>query len=99
MSENTPVSVRILDKEYRVACPEHEQEALRKSASYLDEKMREIREAGKIVGADRIAVMAALNIVNELLQQQDRRRTTARDMSARIRSLEDRISVVLSDSH
>jgi cell division protein ZapA len=98
MTDNTPVTVHILDKEYRVACPEHEQEALRNSASYLDAKMREIREAGKIVGADRIAVMAALNIVNELLQQQDRRRASAQNMSARIRSLEDRISVALSDS-
>jgi len=98
MSENTPISVHILDKEYRVACAEEEQEALRKSASYLDEKMREIRDAGKIVGADRIAVMAALNIVNEMLQQQDRREASTHNLNTRIRSLEDRIGVVLSDS-
>lgn len=63
-----PVDITILDKEYRVACPEHEREALERSARFLDAKMREIRHTGKVIGNDRVAVMAAINITHELLQ-------------------------------
>lgn len=66
MSNNT-VIVKILDKDYQVACPEGQREALIKSANYLDQQMRNIRSNGKVIGLERIAVMAALNISNELL--------------------------------
>ena len=62
------VSVRILEKEYQVACPASERTDLLDSAEMLNTKMREIRDSGKVVGLDRIAVMAALNMANELLQ-------------------------------
>ena len=63
MSEQRyPVSVHILDKEYRIACTSDEEDNLHKAAHYLDEQMREIRAGGKVIGADRIAVMAALNM-------------------------------------
>lgn len=66
-TETSTLEVFILDKSYRVSCPESEQESLRASASYLDRKMREIRQSGKIIGLERIAVIAALNITHELL--------------------------------
>ncbi len=66
--QNT-TTVHILDKEYLVACPDNEREALHQSAALLDNKMRAIRSSGKIHGLDRIAVMAALNIAHEYLQQ------------------------------
>lgn len=69
MAENsTTVSVDILDKEYLVACPEDAREALERAARHLDRKMREIRSSGKVYGTERIAVMAALNITHDLLQ-------------------------------
>ena len=61
------LDVTILDRQYRVACPDEEREELMASVAYLDRKMREIKETGKIAGADRVAVMAALNITHELL--------------------------------
>ncbi len=61
------LDVTILDRQYRVACPDDERESLMASVAFLDQKMREIKGAGKIAGADRIAVMAALNIAHELL--------------------------------
>ncbi|MCH8499937.1 MAG: cell division protein ZapA [Marinobacter sp.] len=64
----TTVEVKILDKDYLVACPEHAQEALQRAARHLDKKMREIRNSGKVFGLERIAVMAALNITHELLE-------------------------------
>ncbi|EAW32877.1 hypothetical protein GP2143_16516 [marine gamma proteobacterium HTCC2143] len=66
---NETVIVKLLDKEYQVACPPGQQQALVRSANYLDNQMRNIRSTGKVIGLERIAVMAALNISNELLQQ------------------------------
>jgi cell division protein ZapA len=62
------VSVTILEKEYQVACPKDQQAELLLSARHLDEQMRAIRATGKVIGLERIAVMAALNISHELLQ-------------------------------
>lgn len=67
MSAST-FSVTILEKEYQVACPEDQQAELLLSARHLDEQMRAIRATGKVIGLERIAVMAALNISHELLQ-------------------------------
>ena len=68
MSQANTVSVTILDKEYQVACPEEQEADLATSAKYLDKQMRKIRDTGKVIGVERIAVMAALNISYELLQ-------------------------------
>jgi cell division protein ZapA len=62
------VAVKILDKEYQVACPEDQEADLLVSSKYLDKQMRDIRDTGKVIGLERIAVMAALNISYELLQ-------------------------------
>ena len=62
------VSVRLLDREYQVACPAEERSALLDSAEFLDAKMREVRDSGKVVGLDRIAVISALNLANELIK-------------------------------
>ena len=61
------LEIKILDRDLRVACPEDERAELLDAVSYLDQKMREIRDAGKIVSVERIAIMAALNITHELL--------------------------------
>jgi cell division protein ZapA len=66
-TETSTLEVFILDKSYRINCPEGEQDSLRNSAQYLDRKMREIRSGGKVIGLERIAVIAALNITHELL--------------------------------
>ena len=62
------IKVYILDKEYLVACPEEERDALTASAKYLNDRMTEIRGSGKVVGIDRIAVMAALNLAHEIVE-------------------------------
>src|SRR3954469_7750002 len=61
------VEVNLLGRTYRVACPDEEREGLMQAVAYLDTKMNEIRKAGKVMGAERIAVMAALNLAHELL--------------------------------
>lgn len=73
MSEPTvTLSVNILDRDYQISCPESQQQSLIQSARYLDEKMRDIRSKGSVVGTDRIAVMAALNVSYELLDSTNR---------------------------
>lgn len=71
MSPANTVTVKILDKDYQVACPEEREAELIVSAKYLDKQMRGIRDSGKVIGLERIAVMAALNISYELLQASD----------------------------
>jgi cell division protein ZapA len=97
MSEDriTRVSVRLLEREYQVACPAEERSDLLDSAEYLDGKMREIRDSGKVVGLDRIAVIAALNIANELIKQRKQCTVVEGDLGARLRSLRERMEVAL----
>jgi cell division protein ZapA len=68
VSQPHTVTVKILEKEYQVACPQEQEAELVVSAKYLDKQMRGIRDTGKVIGLERIAVMAALNISHELLQ-------------------------------
>lgn len=69
---NETVYVQILDKDYQVACPREERDALQQSAQLLDERMRTIKRSGSVIGLERIAVMAALNLSHELLQAKNR---------------------------
>jgi len=68
MSKEPPgMDISILGREFRVACTPDEQQGLLKAVSYLDQNMREIRDSGKVIGVERIAIMAALNFAHELL--------------------------------
>lgn len=89
------VAVRILEKEYQVSCPADERAQLVKSAELLNAKMREIRDSGRVVGLDRIAVMAALNLANELirLKSEDEELQTVVDL--RLRNLRERLDSAL----
>jgi len=98
MSEkNTTVSVKILEKEYQVACPDDEVDALTASARYLDRQMADIRDTGKVFGLDRIAVMAALNIANELLSNQGQAAAVSGFMEDKVQSLADKVSSALAE--
>jgi len=66
------LSVHIGGKEFMVACPEEQREQLRRAAAYLDKAMRDIQASGKVIGTERVAVMAALNLANELLDLRER---------------------------
>jgi cell division protein ZapA len=67
MKPGKAVDVTIMGREFCVTCPDEEREELLQAVAYLDKKMREIRDSGKVVGAERVAIMAALNITHELL--------------------------------
>jgi len=89
------VSVRLLDREYQVACPTDERGDLLDSAEYLDAKMREVRDSGKVVGLDRIAVISALNLANELIKLRRHGTALDGDVGARLRTLRERVEAAL----
>ncbi len=93
--DSIPVVVQIMDKEYRIGCKDGEQEGLIVSAQYVDRNMREIRQSGRVIGSDRIAVMAALNIAHELLQYRRVRDRSEEDIGERIRKLQKKIESAL----
>lgn len=95
MSKSDGITIHILDKEYRIACQEDERHDLQRSADYLDKKMREIRDSGKIIGSDRIAIMAALNITHELLTQSTTGTKIDNTIGTRIRSIQEKIDDAL----
>lgn len=93
--QNKRLNVHILDKEFLVACPDEEEISLRTSAQYLDKKMREIRDSGKVVGIERIAVMAALNITHDLLTNSDQNNDISQAVSARVKNIQEKIETAL----
>ncbi len=66
-ADSKGLQISVMGRDFRVACPENEQKGLLEAVEYLNKKMDEIRDNGKVVGLERIAIMAALNIAHELL--------------------------------
>lgn len=94
-----PTIVKILDKEYRIACDPCEVDDLKSSAQYLNDQMRLIRDKGSVIGADRIAVMAALNITHELLHKTTDSETISDIVSKRIKNLREKVEVALNQTN
>lgn len=88
------VTVNIFGKEFMIACPESEREALLAAANYLDKKMREIHGTGKVIGTERCAIMAGLNIANELLDLRGRGGMSP-DAQQKLRFLQSKIDAAL----
>lgn len=97
MSQANTVTVHILDKEYQVACPENQESELASSAKYLDKQMRSIRDTGKVIGLERIAVMAALNISFELLQASTQGNSAQGNGGAALKQLNSKLDDALYD--
>lgn len=93
--DTRPLSVRILEKEYMVACQPEERNELLDSAEFLNGRMREIRDSGKIVGLDRIAVMAALNLAHEVITLRARESGTEQELGHRLRVMRERVETSL----
>jgi cell division protein ZapA len=98
MTDAQPINISILDKDYKVACPPGEQSALLESAKFLDSKMREVRDSGNIMGSERIAVITALNMANDLLQTGNVDKELGQELPPRLKDLESKISRVLEQA-
>jgi cell division protein ZapA len=95
MSDQTLLDITLLGREYRVACPPDERDALLKAASYVDEKMRDIRGKTQSTG-EKLAVMTALNIAHELLQMKLPGGIDLQDFRRRIDSMQSRVDQALA---
>lgn len=95
MSKPLAINITILDKDYKIACPSGEQSALLASAEYLDNKMREVRDTGNIIGSERIAVITALNIAHELLNSTHTQSELGEVLPPRLKHLESKITEAL----
>lgn len=96
--EVSPITVQILGKEYKIACTEDERDVLINSAQQLDEQMREIKDTGKVIGSDRIAVMAALNLAHELNQIQTQKTSVSQELADHLANLRRKIQNVLESA-
>ena len=97
MNDQTTVTVKILDRDYEVSCGEREVEDLVRAARSLSERMLEIRQTGKAVGLDRIAVMAALNYAHEYLEMKDRLGRALADTDDMAGRMAERVAAALAE--
>lgn len=95
MSQSEPVTVRILEREYRVMCTPSERRALMESALFLDGQMREIRDSGRVSSMDKIAVMCALNLSEELLRLRQDLKQREEKIDLRISELATQLDQVI----
>ena len=91
------LEIKLLDRELRVACPEEERGELLDAVAFLDKRMREIRDAGKIASIERIALMAALNITHELLGMKVGKGVDVADFKRRMDSMQTAIDSALAE--
>ena len=91
-----PVTLRILDRDYVVACPEHEKETLVAAAKYLNQKVQEVREGGKVVGTERMVVVSALNIIHEYFQYKQQQEAQNQQVNQQVNGLHEKIELALN---
>ena len=94
-AQSEPITVSLLDRDFQFACPPEQSEDLREAAKHLDERLRDVKASGRLVAMDRIAIMAALNLADELLRLQKRVSEREVTVDQRIRSLADELDHAL----
>ena len=95
-SETVSVSLEILDKKYLISCPEDERNGLLESARILSSRMKQARDSGRALGAERIAVITALNIIHEALQHKEGQEQNLGAVGAEIKQLERKVEAAVS---
>lgn len=89
------VTISILGRDYQIACPPEEEDALRRSARYLDAQMEQVRTRGASLGYDKIAVLAALNITHEFLKKSNEANNSETSSLREIKQIEKKIDSAL----
>jgi cell division protein ZapA len=90
-----PVSIRILEKEYLIACQPEERQDLQQAATLLNARLKEMREGSKTITSDRLMMMAALNMANDLAKLQAREQRAATEFGSRVRQMRERVERAL----
>lgn len=97
MTETVQVKLQILGKDYLLGCPESERVTLVESAAYLNRKLQEVKQGGKVVSNERMVVVSALNIIHEYFQYKNEVEKDQLNLNSELLSLQDKISLALSD--
>lgn len=97
MTDAKPVKVTILDKEYLISCTDNEREQLHNAVTFLNMKMQEVKNSGKVIGSERVAVMTALNIANELLASKRENDSYTNNVDAAVQRLRNKIDEALTN--
>lgn len=95
MTQSRPVRVSILDKEYLISCPDDEREQLHGVVDFLNEKLLEVKDSGNVIGTDRIVIMTALNLANELLAYKRKNKDYTESVDSTVKRLQTKIDGVL----
>lgn len=90
------VRVSILGKDYTVVCGSDEKEALRRAASHLDDRMQQIQKSGKVIGTERCAIMAALNITHELLALKEQN-AESKQLTSQLQVLKQKLEAAVQE--
>ena len=98
-NESKPVSVQIMDKEYMVGCAEDERESLYAAVDFLNQRMRELRDGGKVIGSERVAVMAALNIAHEYLEYRRHKEAYSSSVGQTIERIQSKLAGALNGGY
>ncbi|MCP4414423.1 MAG: cell division protein ZapA [Gammaproteobacteria bacterium] len=98
MTDASTLTVNILDREFRVNCSKSEQQHLVESATSLDKRMREIKDTGRVIGVDRIAIMAALNLASELLSTENENSGSIEKINQSIERMQEKIQQSLNET-
>lgn len=96
MTETVHTSIEILGKLYPIRCPETEVKILQQAARLLNEKMMEVKESGKVINIERIAIIAALNIAHQLLEIQQQKHQYANKINLRLAQLQDKLDAAIN---
>jgi cell division protein ZapA len=96
MSEANSISVKIMGQEYKVKCPPEKIAELQESAVHIDKMMQEIRDNSNVIGLDRVAVIAALNVTHEMLILKKQKNAYIELLSKRIQDLQQKIESALT---
>ncbi len=95
MDDIVSVDVQIMDKDYRISCPVREKDALMSSVRMVNKRINEVQKSGSVLGAERLAVMAALHIANELINSRSSEGMHSQAVSDRLQSLQSRVESAL----
>jgi cell division protein ZapA len=99
VSDKGAITISLLGREFRVGCPEGEEKQLMASVDFLNRKLKEVRDTGKVVGNERIAIMAALNIAHEMMSNPGKASAGAVDGAAikrRILAMQETLDTALA---
>lgn len=98
MTTHKPLAVKVLNKEYQIACPQGKELQLIKASHLLDEKIQQIKKNGQIVGIDRVAILAGLNLAYELLAKTEDSKQKTTDFNGHLERLQDKLDHCLEQA-